>query len=110
MGAQAASNRAVECRAPSCSSAARAHYPPVLRLMQLCGEFSERPDAPYNPVMTAQTEMPGPGSTLELDAPAGHEVVRRATQLCLRAEPHTGQSPCPAHVSEANRQLFGPIV
>ena len=61
--------------------------------------------------MTAQqTELPGQPSTLELDAAARQEVVRRATQLCLRAEPHTGQSPCPAHVSEANRQLFGPIV
>ena len=61
--------------------------------------------------MTAQEmDVPGGVSTLELDAAARQEVVRRATQLCLRAEPHTGQSPCPAHVSEANRQLFGPIV
>ncbi|MGH9265018.1 MAG: hypothetical protein ACRD1D_10045 [Acidimicrobiales bacterium] len=37
-------------------------------------------------------------------------VLRRATQLCLRAEPHTDRSPCPAHVSEAQRQLFGPAV
>ena len=35
------------------------------------------------------------------------QVVRRATQLCLRAEPHTDRSPCPTHLSEANRQLFG---
>jgi hypothetical protein len=35
------------------------------------------------------------------------QVVRRATQLCLRAEPHTDRSPCAAHLSEANRQLFG---
>lgn len=34
-------------------------------------------------------------------------VLRRATQLCLRAEPHTDRSPCPSHVSEAQRQLFG---
>ena len=61
--------------------------------------------------MTAQhTDLPGELSTLELDAAARQEVVRRATQLCLRAEPHTGRSPCPAHVSEANRQLFGPVV
>ena len=38
------------------------------------------------------------------------EVVRRATQLCLRAEPHTDQSPCAGHLSEANRQLFGVLV
>ena len=61
--------------------------------------------------MTApQTELPGQASTLDLDAAVRQEIARRATQLCLRAEPHTGQSPCPAHVSEANRQLFGPIV
>ena len=34
-------------------------------------------------------------------------VVRRASQLCLRAEPHTDQSPCPAHLTEASRQLVG---
>lgn len=40
--------------------------------------------------------------------PLGHgDVVRRATLLCLRAEPHAEQSPCAAHVAEANRQLFG---
>ena len=60
--------------------------------------------------MTAQrsdvSELPG--SRLE---PAVHdELVRRASHLCLRAEPHTEQSPCPAHVSEANRQLFGLVV
>ncbi len=61
--------------------------------------------------MTAQhTEVPGEGSGLELDAAVRHEVVRRATQLCLRAEPHTTRSPCLAHLSEANRQLFWPIV
>ena len=61
--------------------------------------------------MTAQqTELPGQISTLDLDAASRRHVVRRATQLCLRAEPHTAQSPCPAHLSEANRQLFGPIV
>jgi hypothetical protein len=61
--------------------------------------------------MTAQqSEIPGQLSTLELDANVRQEVQRRAMQLCLRAEPHTGQSPCPSHLSEANRQLFGPIV
>ncbi len=57
--------------------------------------------------MTAQqTELPGPVSTFEPTAAVPHQVARRATQLCLRAEPHTDQSPCPAHLSEANRQLF----
>ena len=61
--------------------------------------------------MTAQqTELGGQSSTLELDAAVRQEVVRRATHLCMRSEPHAGQSPCPAHVSEANRQLFGPVV
>ena len=61
--------------------------------------------------MTAPTtELPGQASTVELEGGPRQEVVRRATQLCLRAEPHTGQSPCPAHLSEANRQLFGPII
>ena len=35
------------------------------------------------------------------------EVARRATLLCLRAEPHAEHSPCASHVAEANRQLFG---
>ncbi len=35
------------------------------------------------------------------------EVVRRASQLCLRAEPHTDESPCPTHLTEASRQLLG---
>ena len=61
--------------------------------------------------MTAQqTELPGKVATFEVDAAVRQEVVRRATQLCLRAEPHSGQSPCPAHVSEANRQLLGAVV
>jgi hypothetical protein len=34
------------------------------------------------------------------------EVVRRATQLCLRAEPHTDSTPCTAHRNEATRQLL----
>ena len=58
--------------------------------------------------MTAQqSDVPGdlldsaPGPAMRA------EVVRRATQLCLRAEPHTDRSPCGAHLSEANRQLLG---
>ena len=33
-------------------------------------------------------------------------VDQRARQLCLRAEPHAGESPCPAHLAEARRQLL----
>jgi hypothetical protein len=61
--------------------------------------------------MTApRSDVPGerPGSQ---PGPAMQpEVVRRASQLCLRAEPHTDQSPCAGHLSEANRQLFGLLV
>ena len=57
--------------------------------------------------MTAQqAELPGDASPLAPHTGGHHQVVRRATQLCLRAEPHTDQTPCPAHLSEANRQLF----
>jgi hypothetical protein len=56
--------------------------------------------------MTAQPELPGQVSTLDCASAPEPQVVRRATQLCLRAEPHTDEVPCPAHVSEANRQLF----
>jgi hypothetical protein len=35
------------------------------------------------------------------------DVARRATLLCLRAEPHADGSPCASHVAEANRQLYG---
>lgn len=58
--------------------------------------------------MTAQpVDVPGGRPDSEIDAGARQEVVRRASQLCLRAEPHTDESPCPAHLSEASRQLFG---
>ncbi|MDQ3895805.1 MAG: hypothetical protein M3326_00915 [Actinomycetota bacterium] len=53
-----------------------------------------------------QTDVPGQVPTLGPGAPAPPQVVRRATQLCLRAEPHTDRSPCPTHLSEATRQLF----
>jgi hypothetical protein len=33
-------------------------------------------------------------------------VVHRASQLCLRAEPHAEESPCLAHLAEARRQLL----
>lgn len=59
--------------------------------------------------MTAQqsetpTGLPGSG----LDPETDRQMVRRASQLCLRAEPHTDESPCAAHRHEAQRQLFGP--
>ena len=58
--------------------------------------------------MTAQqSDVPGDLLDSEPEPAVGAGVVRRATQLCLRAEPHTDRSPCAAHVSEANRQLFG---
>ncbi|MGI8806787.1 MAG: hypothetical protein ACR2KK_02825 [Acidimicrobiales bacterium] len=58
--------------------------------------------------MTAQQSdvpMELPGSVA--DPVLQRRMVRRAVQLCLRAEPHTDHSPCPAHTSEANRQLLG---
>ena len=58
--------------------------------------------------MSAQlSDVPGELSTPQLDPVTQREVVRRAIHLCLRAEPHTDQSPCVSHVSEANRQLMG---
>lgn len=57
--------------------------------------------------MTAQRrDVGGALPSSQLQPPVQREVVRRATQLCLRAEPHTDQSPCPTHLSEANRQLL----
>ncbi len=58
--------------------------------------------------MTAQqsdvpVELAAPG----VDPVTERWVVRRASHLCGRAEPHTDQSPCPAHLTEANRQLLG---
>ena len=58
--------------------------------------------------MTAQrTDVPAGPPSAEVDSAVHGEVVRRATLLCLRSEPHTEQSPCASHVSEATRQLFG---
>ena len=33
------------------------------------------------------------------------QIERRAVQLCVRAEPHTGEPPCSGHLHEAQRQL-----
>lgn len=37
--------------------------------------------------------------------PAEGHIVRRAVQLCVRAEPHTEATPCSGHLHEAQRQL-----
>lgn len=44
------------------------------------------------------------------DPATQRQVVRRAMQLCRGAEPHTEESPCAAHLSEASRQLLAPEV
>lgn len=58
--------------------------------------------------MTAQgseqvTEVVAMGTA----APDQAEVVRRANQLCRRAEPHSDVVPCTTHLHEAQRQLLG---
>jgi hypothetical protein len=60
--------------------------------------------------MTVQHSTPEDLATSELDHAVHAQLLRRATQLCLRAEPHAEQTPCAPHVSEANRQLFGLVV
>jgi hypothetical protein len=59
--------------------------------------------------MTAQRpDVPAAkGAVPDVEEALSHQVVRRATQLCLRAEPHTDESPCAAHLAEAHRQLLG---
>lgn len=58
--------------------------------------------------MSAQQDVSQavPGS--EFNRALEQEVVRRAGQLCRRAEPHTDQPPCTAHRNEARRQVLGP--
>lgn len=53
-----------------------------------------------------QSDVPGELLSSEPDPPMQRQVVRRATQLCRRAEPHTDETPCAAHINEANRQLL----
>jgi hypothetical protein len=58
--------------------------------------------------MSAQQSDVSPGFFgPDADVATQRWIMRRAGQLCLRAEPHTDQSPCPAHVNEATRQLVG---
>jgi hypothetical protein len=53
-----------------------------------------------------QSDLPGELLSSQHDASMQRQVVRRATQLCRRAEPHTDETPCAAHMNEANRQLL----
>jgi hypothetical protein len=60
--------------------------------------------------MTAQQSDDASGPIIsDMTAAQEREVVRRANQLCRRAEPHTESVPCAAHLHEAQRQLFGPV-
>jgi hypothetical protein len=54
-----------------------------------------------------QSDVPAEQASPGLVPGMPREVVRRASLLCLRAEPHTDESPCEAHLNEANRQLLG---
>jgi hypothetical protein len=59
--------------------------------------------------MSAQQAEDGGATVMpKVTAAEEREIVRRANQLCRRAEPHTESAPCPAHLHEAQRQLFGP--
>ena len=49
------------------------------------------------------------GFSRSADAADG-ALQRRAHQLCRGAEPHADEVPCPGHVQEAQRQLFGLVV
>ena len=53
--------------------------------------------------MTAQQSD---GGMEVLDVATQDRVVHRADQLCRRAEPHADDTPCPAHLAEARRQLL----
>ena len=46
----------------------------------------------------------------EMSMAEERELVRRANQLCRRAEPHTEVVPCAAHLHEAQRQLEAPAL
>lgn len=59
--------------------------------------------------MTPRSDVPGELPGTELDPAGQPDVVRRATLLCLRAEPHTDRVPCVTHLSEAGRQLVSPL-
>jgi hypothetical protein len=54
-----------------------------------------------------QSDLPSENPGADVDPAVERELVRRANQLCRRAEPHTDRSPCAAHRAEAHRQLHG---
>lgn len=57
--------------------------------------------------MTAQESGGSTGlQSAPADAALERRVARRAAQLCLGAEPHAEEAPCPAHLAEARRQLL----
>lgn len=59
--------------------------------------------------MTAQRSAERSDSVVEGVGPADQRLIlRRAEHLCRRAEPHADVVPCPTHLHEAQRQLFGP--
>ena len=53
---------------------------------------------------TQQSDVVHLAVTGEVGPAEGH-IVRRAVQLCVRAEPHTEATPCSGHLHEAQRQL-----
>jgi hypothetical protein len=57
--------------------------------------------------MSAQhSDVPTETPDSDVDPTMEQQLIRRASQLCLRAEPHTDASPCAAHLAEAQRQLL----
>jgi hypothetical protein len=61
--------------------------------------------------MTApMSEEPGDPAGAQVRPVDRREIVRRANQLCRRAEPHADEVPCQAHLQEAQRQLLGMAV
>ena len=52
------------------------------------------------------TAQQSDGRVEALGAGTKDPVVHRADQLCRRAEPHAADTPCPAHLAEARRQLW----
>jgi hypothetical protein len=53
------------------------------------------------------SEEPGGPAGAEVSPADRREILRRANLLCRRAEPHADEVPCPGHLHEAQRQLFG---
>jgi hypothetical protein len=56
------------------------------------------------------SEEPGDPAGAQVRPVDRREIVRRANQLCRRAEPHADEVPCQAHLQEAQRQLLGMAV